>query len=95
MSTKYFSTVHANKEKNNRVNPFPVMLFKYSICTKFTKSIGFLEHYKRKTDSKQQMECEMEQIKKQSPLIASLENQGNVINVGGLYDVTSGEVTFY
>ncbi len=37
----------------------------------------------------------MEQIKKQSPIITDLENQGNVIIVGGLYDVTSGEVSFY
>lgn len=37
----------------------------------------------------------MEQIRKQSSIIADLEKQGNVKIVGGLYDVTSGEVTFY
>lgn len=37
----------------------------------------------------------MEQIKQQSPIIADLEKQGHVKTVGGLYDVASGEVTFY
>ncbi|MCM4171986.1 carbonic anhydrase [Arenibacter sp. TNZ] len=37
----------------------------------------------------------MEQIRKQSSIIADLEKQGNVKIVGGLYDVTSGGVTFY
>jgi len=37
----------------------------------------------------------MEQIRKQSSIITDLENQGKVKIVGGLYDVSSGEVTFY
>jgi len=37
----------------------------------------------------------IEQIRKQSPIIADLEKQGDVKIVGGLYDLTSGEVTFY
>jgi carbonic anhydrase len=37
----------------------------------------------------------MEQIKNQSAIIADLETRGNVKIVGGLYDVTTGEVTFY
>lgn len=37
----------------------------------------------------------MEQIKKQSSIIADLENQGHVLIVGGLYNVISGEVIFY
>jgi carbonic anhydrase len=37
----------------------------------------------------------MEQIRKESPIIADLENQGSIKIVGGLYDLTSGEVTFY
>ncbi len=37
----------------------------------------------------------MEQIRKQSPIIAEMESQGDVQIVGGLYDVKNGEVTFY
>lgn len=37
----------------------------------------------------------MEQIKKQSPIIANMEKEGSIKIVGGLYDLTSGEVTFY
>ena len=37
----------------------------------------------------------MDQIKIESPIIAELESQGLVKIVGGLYDVNSGEVTFY
>lgn len=37
----------------------------------------------------------IEQIRKQSPIIADLEKQGSVKIVGGLYDLTSGEVSFY
>ncbi len=37
----------------------------------------------------------MDQIRKQSPIIAEMENQGLVQIAGGLYDVKSGEVTFY
>lgn len=37
----------------------------------------------------------MDQIRKQSSIIAEMESQGYVQIAGGLYDVTSGEVTFY
>lgn len=37
----------------------------------------------------------MDQIREQSPIIVDMENQGNVKIVGGLYDLTTGEVTFY
>ena len=37
----------------------------------------------------------MEQIRSESPIIAELEDQGQLKIVGGLYDVKSGEVTFY
>lgn len=37
----------------------------------------------------------MEQIRAESPIIAELEDQGQLKIVGGLYDVKSGEVTFY
>ncbi len=37
----------------------------------------------------------MEQIKNESPIIAELEAQKQLKIVGGLYDVKSGEVTFY
>jgi carbonic anhydrase len=37
----------------------------------------------------------IEEIRKQSPIIADLENQGSVKIVGGLYDLTNGVVTFY
>ena len=37
----------------------------------------------------------MDQIRKQSPIIAEMENQGLVQIAGGLYNVKSGEVTFY
>lgn len=37
----------------------------------------------------------LDQIRKQSPIIANLEKQGSVKIVGGMYDLTSGEVTFY
>ncbi|NEW79585.1 MAG: carbonic anhydrase [Gelidibacter sp.] len=37
----------------------------------------------------------IEQIREQSPIIADLEKQGSVKIVGGLYDLTSGEVSFY
>lgn len=37
----------------------------------------------------------MDQIRKQSSVIAEMESQGYVQIAGGLYDVTSGEVSFY
>jgi len=37
----------------------------------------------------------MDQIRKQSSVIAEMESQGYVQIAGGPYDVTSGEVTFY
>lgn len=37
----------------------------------------------------------MDQIRIESPIIAELESQSLVKIVGGLYDVSSGEVTFY
>lgn len=37
----------------------------------------------------------MKQIRTESPIIAELEDQGQLKIVGGLYDVKSGEVTFY
>lgn len=37
----------------------------------------------------------MEQIRAESPIIAELEDQGQLKIVGGLYDVKSGEVSFY
>lgn len=37
----------------------------------------------------------MEQRRAESPIIAELEDQGQLKIVGGLYDVKSGEVTFY
>lgn len=37
----------------------------------------------------------IDQIRKSSPIITEMENQGAIQIVGGLYDVTSGEVVFY
>ncbi|WP_207430921.1 carbonic anhydrase family protein [Sabulibacter ruber] len=37
----------------------------------------------------------MEQIRKTSPIIAELESQGEIIITGGIYDVETGEVTFF
>ncbi|MDI1255698.1 MAG: carbonic anhydrase family protein [Flavobacterium sp.] len=37
----------------------------------------------------------IERIKRESTIIAELEQQGNIKIVGGLYDVETGKVTFY
>lgn len=37
----------------------------------------------------------MDQLREQSPILAELENQGSIKIVGGMYDLASGEVTFY
>ncbi|RZL36297.1 MAG: hypothetical protein EOP00_29610, partial [Pedobacter sp.] len=37
----------------------------------------------------------IERIRKESPVIKELEDQGALIIVGGLYDVETGNVTFY
>jgi carbonic anhydrase len=37
----------------------------------------------------------IERIRKESPIIAELEQQGDIKIVGGMYDVETGEVVFY
>lgn len=37
----------------------------------------------------------IERIRRESPIIAEMEQQGQIIIVGGLYNVESGEVEFY
>lgn len=37
----------------------------------------------------------IERIRRESPIIAELELQGNIIIIGGLYDVETGIVSFY
>ncbi len=37
----------------------------------------------------------IERIRRESPIIAEMEQQGQIIIVGGLYNVESGEVKFY
>lgn len=37
----------------------------------------------------------IERIRRESPIIAEMEQQGEIIIVGGLYNVESGEVKFY
>ncbi|MCC5916452.1 MAG: carbonic anhydrase [Cryomorphaceae bacterium] len=37
----------------------------------------------------------MEEIRRRSPIIAGMEKEGKVSIVGGMYDVTTGKVTFY
>lgn len=37
----------------------------------------------------------MEQIRKKSPLLRNLEEEGKILIVGGFYDIETGEVSFY
>jgi carbonic anhydrase len=37
----------------------------------------------------------IERVRRESPIIADLESQGQLTIVGGLYDVETGEVKFY
>lgn len=37
----------------------------------------------------------IERVRRESPIIAELEQEGHIKIVGGLYDVETGEVTFY
>ena len=37
----------------------------------------------------------IENIRKQSPVLAELENEGDIKIVGGMYDISNGKVTFY
>jgi carbonic anhydrase len=37
----------------------------------------------------------IERVRRESPIIAELEQKGEIIIVGGLYDVETGDVTFY
>ncbi|SHI42059.1 carbonic anhydrase [Pseudozobellia thermophila] len=37
----------------------------------------------------------MERIRKESPLLAEMEKNGEILIIGGMYDISNGEVTFF
>ncbi|WP_276497017.1 carbonic anhydrase family protein [Pontibacter litorisediminis] len=37
----------------------------------------------------------MERVRKESPILAAMEKEGEILLVGGLYEVETGQVTFY
>lgn len=45
--------------------------------------------------SKKNVELTMQNIRKQSDVLAEMEKKGEVKIVGGMYDLSNGEVTFY
>ncbi|MCH2195523.1 carbonic anhydrase family protein [Kordia sp.] len=55
-----------------------------------SKNIEFVNNVAAKN-----VEMTIENIRKQSPVLAELENEGDIKIVGGMYDISNGKVTFY